>query len=60
MKSFIAERFDMSDKLTETLIGFLRQGGGKFSKRASSKEFSRLTEKELAMLEEKFAEIFSQ
>lgn len=59
MKSFIAEHFDMPDKLVETLIAFLRQGGGKFSKRARGKEFSRLTEKETAMLEEKFAEIFS-
>ena len=58
MKNFIAERFDMPDKLTETLIAFLRQNRGKFSKRARTKEFSKLTEKEAAMLEEKFAEIF--
>jgi hypothetical protein len=60
MKGFIAEHFDMPDKLAETLITFLRQGGGKFSKRARGKEFSRLTEKELAMLQKKFAEIFSE
>ena len=60
MKGIIAEHFDMPDKLAEALIAFLRQGGGKFSKRARGKEFSRLTEKELAMLEKKFAEIFSE
>jgi len=60
MKGFIAEHFEMPDKLAETLIAFLRQSGGKFSKRARSKEFSKMTENELAMLEEQFAEIFSE
>ncbi|XHR26685.1 MAG: hypothetical protein ACFUZC_12075 [Chthoniobacteraceae bacterium] len=50
----------MPDKLVETLIAFLRQGGGKFFQRARTKEFSQLTEKEFAMLEEKFAEIFGE
>jgi Fic family protein len=59
MKGFITEHFEMPDKLLETLIAFLRQGNGKFSKRARSKEFAKLTEKELAMLEEKFVEIFN-
>ena len=45
MKSFIAGHFDMPEKLTENLIAFLRQGGGKLSKRLACKEFSRLTEK---------------
>jgi Fic family protein len=58
MKSFVGEHFEMPDKLVETLIAFLRQGAGKFSQRARTKEFSQLTEKEFAMLEEKFAEIF--
>ena len=60
MKSFIDEHFDMPDKIAETLIAFLRQGGGKFSKRARSKELSQLTEKEFAMLEEKFADLFGE
>jgi hypothetical protein len=60
MKGFIAEHFEMPDKLAETLIAFLRQGDGKFSNRARGKEFSELTEKELAMLEENFAQIFAE
>jgi len=60
MKSFIDEHFDMPDKIAETLIAFLRQGGGKFSKRALAKEFSQLTEKEVAILEEKFADLFGE
>jgi len=54
MRSFIAEHFDMPDKVAEALIAFLRQGDGKFSKRARTKEFSELTEEEFTMLEEKF------
>lgn len=60
MKNFIGEHFEMPDKLVETLIAFLRQGGGKFSQRARTKEFNQLTEKEFAMLEEKFAEVFGE
>jgi Fic family protein len=58
MLSFIDEHFDMPDKLSENLVAFLRQGNGKLSKRAREKEFQKLTKKEVAMLEEKFAEIF--
>ena len=59
MKSFIGAHFDMPDKFVEILIAFLRQGGGKLSKRARAKELSQLTEKEVAMIEEKFSELFS-
>lgn len=40
-------------------IGFLRQGGGKLSKRALRKEFAALTDDEVKMLEDRFAEIFN-
>jgi len=60
MKSFIDEHFDMPEKAAETLIAFLRQGKGKFSKRALSKELSELTEKESALLEEKFTDRFGE
>lgn len=58
MKNFIAEHFDMPDKIAESLITFLRQGQGKFSKRARTKEFGQLSEEELAMLEDKFGDLF--
>ena len=48
----------MSDKLSETLIAFLRQGKGKLSNRARTKELSKLTGKEAALLEAKFADLF--
>ncbi|MBI3605658.1 MAG: Fic family protein [Nitrospirae bacterium] len=58
MKAFIEDHFDMPDRMTELLIGFLRQNGGKLSTRARKKEFHDLTDKEIQMLEEKFAETF--
>lgn len=58
MTSFIEGHFDMPDRLSELLIGFMRQNNGKISERAKKKEFSALTKKEIAMLEEKFSEIF--
>lgn len=60
MRGFIDEHFDMPDKVAETLIAFLRQGDGKLSKRARSKELSKLTVDETTVLEEKFAEIFGE
>ena len=58
MRAFIAEYFDMPNYVMENLIGFLRQNNGQLSKRARTKEFKALTEKEVAMLEEKYQEIF--
>jgi hypothetical protein len=48
----------MPNKLSELLIGFLRQGNGKLSQRARNKEFSKLTSKEVRTLEEKYAAVF--
>ncbi len=48
----------MPDKDMENLIGFLRQNRGRLSKRARSREFKALTNGEVAMLEERYGEIF--
>ena len=58
MRKFIQEHFDMPDKDMENLIGFLRQGDGKLSKRARNKEFKALNEDEVVMLETKYQENF--
>lgn len=58
MTAFITDRFDMPDRLVETLIAFLRQGDGRLSKRARGKEFAALSDEEAAMLEDKYAEVF--
>ena len=60
MRTFIETHFDMPDKLIETLIGFLRQGNGRFSKRARTKEFQALTDEETTMLEDRYAHIFGE
>jgi len=59
MRNFIKEHFDMPDKRMENLIGFLRQNGGKLSKRALNNEFEALTDNEATMLETKYQEIFT-
>lgn len=58
MRTIISEHFDMPDKDMENFIGFLRQNDGTLSKRARSEEFEALTDDEVAMLEEKYQEIF--
>jgi len=58
MKSWIEQRFEMSGRTIALLITFLRQGQGKFSKRALDKEFSALTEEEALALESAYKEIF--
>ena len=49
----------MPDKQIENLIGFLRQNGGKLSKRPLDKEFEALTDDEIKLLETKYQEVFS-
>lgn len=58
MKSWIQDHFDMPEHAIELLIAFLRQGNGTLSKRALSKEFSRLTTNEVRALQETFKDIF--
>ncbi len=58
LNSFIKNYIDMSDRLVDLLIRFLRQNNGKLSKRARDKEFSKLTETEIQAIERKYDEIF--
>ncbi|WP_340106808.1 Fic family protein [Rhodohalobacter sp. 8-1] len=58
MRNFLQDHFDMPDKQMENLIGFLRQNGGKLSKRALDKEFEALTDDEVMLLENKYQEVF--
>ncbi|MDZ7772187.1 MAG: Fic family protein [Balneolaceae bacterium] len=58
LRKVITEHFDMPDKKMENLIGFLRQNEGQLSKRARTREFKALTEKEVAMLEETYRKAF--
>ncbi|TYB86790.1 Fic family protein [Oceaniovalibus sp. ACAM 378] len=55
-KSSIDEMLEMPARIVDLLRGFLEQGNGKLSKRALRKEFSALTEGEVTMIEEAYAE----
>jgi len=59
-KKYIDNNFEMPDKMVATLVRFLEQNNGAFSKRAQDKEFARLTEKEVKKIEEMFKKIFSE
>ncbi|MFC1766848.1 cell filamentation protein Fic, partial [Planctomycetota bacterium] len=59
MYTFIEVLFDIPDKTIEMLLGFLRQGQGKLSQRARSREFKALTDEEAALPEDRYADIFS-
>jgi Fic family protein len=58
MKLFINQFLDMPNRLVDLLIQFLHQEQGILSKRARRKEFNALTEHEISILEEKYADIF--
>lgn len=59
MKYFIKNYIEMPDRLIDLLIRLLIQENGHLSKRARGKEFYLLKAEEIAMLERKYAEIFS-
>lgn len=59
MKIFIKNFIDMPDRLVDLLIRFLYQEKGLLSKRARKKEFASLTQNEIKLLENKYAEIFN-
>ncbi|WP_232364199.1 hypothetical protein [Desulforapulum autotrophicum] len=48
----------MPDKLVDLLIRFLSQNDGMLSKRARRREFEKLTDDEIRMIEKKYVEIF--
>ena len=50
---------DMPDRTVDLLHRFLRQGGGRLSKRAREKEFRALTDEEVEELEEVFRELLA-
>lgn len=57
MKSWLDDNFEMPDKMVASLIRFLEQNDGVFSKRVREKEFSALNEDEIKKIESKFKEI---
>ena len=50
----------MPDNLVDLFIRFLSQNDGKLSKRARGKEFQKLTESEIRVIETKYAEVFGE
>jgi hypothetical protein len=54
--SSVQEMVDMPSRTVDLLHRFLRQNGGRLSKRARSGEFAALTDSEVRRIEEKFAE----
>jgi Fic family protein len=59
-KRFIDNRFEMPDKLVDTLVRFLEQNNGQLSNRARGKEFSKLKDKEVTEIEKTYLEIFKE
>jgi Fic family protein len=58
LNEFIKNYIDMPDKLVDLLIRFLSQNDGMISKRARRREFEKLTDDEIRVIEEKYVEIF--
>jgi hypothetical protein len=57
-KRFLDDDFEMPDKMVALLVRFLEQNNGNLSKRAREKEFERLTDQEIRIIEKQFKEIF--
>lgn len=57
-KRYLDNHFEMPDSMVATLVRFLEQNGGVFSKRALIKEFKALEVKEIAAIEEQYNLIF--
>lgn len=49
---------DMPERTIDNLLGFLRQNGGRVSKRAREKEFAALTAEEIELIERLYADAF--
>ena len=58
LNEFIKNYIDMPDKMVDLLIRFLDQNDGLLSKRARSREFSRLTDKEIKTIAARYSDIF--
>jgi len=57
-KRYLDDEFEMPDNLVAMLVRFLEQGNGKLSKRARTKEFSELKDKEAREIETQYAAFF--
>jgi hypothetical protein len=57
-KRYLDDDFEMPDNIVALLIKFLDQNNGKLSKRAREKEFSLLSDIEVAEIEDKYHDIF--
>jgi Fic family protein len=58
-KKIIDDEFEMPDRTVALLVRFLEQNKGQLSQRAKEKEFSKLSEKEIEVIENIFEETFS-
>ncbi len=59
LNAFIRNYIDMPDRLVDLLIRFLAQNDGILSKRARQREFEKLQDEEILVIEQKYAEIFA-
>lgn len=59
-KRIIDNRLEMPDKLVDTMVRFLEQNNGTLSNRARIKEFAKLKDKEVDLIEKWFSEIFGR
>jgi len=57
-RAAVAAVIDMPDRTLDNLLGFLRQNGGRLSKRAREQEFAALTEEETRRIERAYADSF--
>lgn len=55
----IMEAIDMPDRLVQNLLMFIRQNGGKLSKRRREGEFAELTDDEVKCVETIYSEVFA-
>jgi hypothetical protein len=57
-RSAVETIVDMPDRTLDNLFGFLRQNGGRLSRRAREKEFAALTDEETRRIEEAYSDSF--
>jgi Fic family protein len=57
-KRYLDHKYEMPDNMVSLLVGFLKQGNGRLSKRAISNEFNVLTADEIRSIEEQYQLVF--
>ena len=50
---------DLPDATFDLMMGFLRQSGGRFSQRARTKEFAKLTDEEVSSIEDVYQDLLA-